>query len=114
MIKNIIKYSLIGFFLLIALAIITPEPKTIYTERKCEECSCSIQEIKIADQKQDIAKLKKVIVLDNEAFVLTGDYIGKLDYWLMHPLEAEHKLNIYTNRVSEIADEKWDIMSSIK
>ena len=113
MIKSIIKYSLIGLFLLIALAIITPEPKTIYTERKCEECSCSIQEIKIADQKQDIAKLKKVIELDNEAFALTGEYIGRLDYWLMHPLEAEHQLEIWLSKINKIANEKSEIINSI-
>ena len=114
MIKNIIRYSLIGFFLLVALAIITPEPKTIYTERKCDVCSCSTQEIEIADQKQDIAKLKRVIELDNEAFALTGEYIGKLDYWLVHPFEAEHQLLIWTSRIEKIADEKTEIINSIK
>ena len=108
--NKIIKYSLIILAGLILLAILTPEPKIIYKE--CEnkivekECNCVEQEIKIT-------KLKKVIVLDNEAFVLTGDYMGKLDYWLYHPLEAEHELNVYTNRISEIADEKWKIMSSL-
>ena len=114
MIKSIIKCSLIGLFLLVALAIITPEPKTIYTERKCEVCSCSTQEIKIADQKQDIAKLKKVIVLDNEAFALTGEYIGRLDYWLMNPLEAEHQLEIWISKINKIANEKSEIINSIK
>ena len=112
MIKNIIKYSLIGFFLLVALAIITPEQKTIYTERKCEDCS--IQEIKIAEQKIDIEKLKKVIELDNEAFALTGEYIGKLDYWLYNPLEAEHQLLVWSSRINKIADEKSEIINSIK
>jgi len=114
MIKNIIKYSLIGLFLLVALAIITPEPKTIYTERKCEKCSCSIQEIKISEQKRDIEKLIKIIELDNEVFMLTGEYIGKLDYWLMNPLEAEHQLEIWLSKINKITEEKTDIINSIK
>ena len=104
--NKIIKYSIAMLFGLIVLAIIIPESKTIYVEKECEICSCADQELKIT-------KLKKVIELDNEAFVLTGDYMGKLDYWLYHPLEAEHELNKYTTAIEKIADEKWKIMSSL-
>ncbi len=104
--NKIIKYSIAILFGLIVLAIITPESKTIYVEKECEICNCADQELKIT-------KLKKVIELDNKAFMMTGDYMGKLDYWLYHPLEAEHELNKYTTAIEKIADEKWKIMSSL-
>ena len=106
-IKKIVKWSLIVLVGLIVLAIMTPEPKVIYKERECKECNCLEQEVKIT-------KLKEVIELDNKAFVLTGDYMGRLDYWMLHPLEAEQELNKWTIKIDEIANEKWEIMDSLK
>ena len=111
--NRIIEYIIVILIAFIVFTVASPGQKTIYTERKCEECSCSIQEIKIADQKQDIEKLKEIIELDNEAFILTGEYIGKLDYWLMHPFEAEHQLLIWTSKIEKIANKKVEIIKSI-
>lgn len=111
MVKDLTKYIIVGFFLLVSLAMILPDQEVVYRDR---ECDCSNQEIKISEQKKDIDKLKKVIELDNEAFALTGEYMGNLEFWLYNPLEAEHALNIYIGKIETIADKKWRIMKEVK
>ena len=81
------------------------KPVKVEVER-IVQADCSDQEIKII-------KLKKVIDLDGEVFAMTGEFMGELEYWLLHPAETVEELTVFTAKVEEIADEKWKIMGSL-
>ena len=81
------------------------KPVKVEVER-IVQADCSDQEIKIT-------KLKKVIELDGEVFGMTGKFMGKLDYWLLHPAETVEELTVFTAEVNRIANEKRKIMGSL-
>jgi len=67
---------------------------------------CSAQETKLE-------KCKEVVRLDNKVFLMTGDFIGNLEYWLYHPLEAENEMTTLTRKINIIAAKKQILMGEI-
>lgn len=71
-IEQVIKYSLLFLALLFVLAILTPEPKTVYNETQ----SCTIA-------KENNEVYEDIIYLDAEAFDYIGGIFNNIESYLL-------------------------------